>query len=32
MYGDQLLLPMGLCSWYETEALLRGGDEALARA
>ena len=25
-------LPLGLTSWYETEALLRGGDEDLARA
>jgi DNA-binding SARP family transcriptional activator/predicted ATPase len=30
--GDQTLLPMGLTGWYETEALLRGGDDDLARA
>jgi ATP/maltotriose-dependent transcriptional regulator MalT len=29
---DETLLPMSLTSWYETEALLRGGDGALARA
>ncbi len=29
---DEALLPLGLCGWYETEALLRGGDDALARA
>jgi tetratricopeptide (TPR) repeat protein len=29
---DKTLLPMGLTSSYEIEALLRGGDEALARA
>lgn len=28
---DESLLPMGLSGWYETEALLRGGDGALAR-
>ena len=30
--GDESLLPMGLTDWYETEALLRGGDSDLARA
>ncbi|MCQ3977943.1 MAG: hypothetical protein DPW09_31330, partial [Anaerolineae bacterium] len=30
--GDESLLPMGLTGWYETEALLRGGDGDLARA
>jgi hypothetical protein len=30
--GDEPLLPMGLTGWYETEALLRGGDGDLARA
>ncbi|MDX1617100.1 MAG: tetratricopeptide repeat protein [Candidatus Promineifilaceae bacterium] len=30
--GDESLLPMGLCGWYETEAFLRGGDGDLARA
>lgn len=30
--GDESLLPMGFAVWYETEALLRGGDEDLARA
>jgi len=29
---DESLLPMGLTGWYETEALLRGGDGDLARA
>ncbi len=29
---DESLLPMGLTSWYETEALLRAGDGDLARA
>jgi DNA-binding SARP family transcriptional activator/tetratricopeptide (TPR) repeat protein len=29
---DPSLLPMGLTSWYETEALLRGGECDLARA
>jgi DNA-binding SARP family transcriptional activator/tetratricopeptide (TPR) repeat protein len=29
---DPSLLPMGLAGWYETEALLRGGDGDLARA
>jgi tetratricopeptide (TPR) repeat protein len=29
---DESLLPMGLTGWYETEALLRGGDNDLARA
>lgn len=29
---DESLLPMGLSGWYETEALLRGGDDDLARA
>jgi tetratricopeptide (TPR) repeat protein len=29
---DDSLLPMGLIGWYETEALLRGGDDDLARA
>lgn len=29
---DPSLLPMGLTGWYETEALLRGGDGDLARA
>jgi tetratricopeptide (TPR) repeat protein len=29
---DESLLPMGLTGWYETEALLRGGDGNLARA
>jgi DNA-binding SARP family transcriptional activator len=29
---DDSLLPMGLTGWYETEALLRGGDDDLARA
>jgi hypothetical protein len=29
---DEALLPMGLTGWYETEALLRGGDDDLARA
>jgi DNA-binding SARP family transcriptional activator/tetratricopeptide (TPR) repeat protein len=29
---DGALLPLGLTGWYETEALLRGGDEDLARA
>jgi len=28
---DESLLPMGLSGWYETEALLRGGDGALAQ-
>jgi hypothetical protein len=27
-----MLLPMGFTGWYETEALLRGGDGDLARA
>jgi DNA-binding SARP family transcriptional activator len=26
------ILPMGLTGWYETEALLRGGDEEVARS
>ncbi len=30
--GDEPLLPVGLTGWYETEALLRGGDCDLARA
>jgi tetratricopeptide (TPR) repeat protein len=30
--GDEPLLPFSLTGWYETEALLRGGDEQLARA
>lgn len=30
--GDESLLSMGLTGWYETEALLRGGDGELARA
>jgi len=30
--GDEPLLPMGLTGWYEIEALLRGGDNDLARA
>lgn len=30
--GDEALLSMGLTGWYETEALLRGGDGDLARA
>ncbi len=30
--GDESLLPMGLTGWYETEALLHGGDGDLARA
>jgi DNA-binding SARP family transcriptional activator/predicted ATPase len=30
--GDHPLLPVGFSSWYETEALLRGGDGDLARA
>jgi DNA-binding SARP family transcriptional activator/predicted ATPase/tetratricopeptide (TPR) repeat protein len=30
--GDEALLPMGFTGWYETEALLRGGDGDLARA
>jgi tetratricopeptide (TPR) repeat protein len=30
--GDESLLPMGLTGWYEIEALLRGGDDDLARA
>jgi DNA-binding SARP family transcriptional activator/predicted ATPase len=29
---DDSLLPMSLTGWYETEALLRGGDDGLARA
>ena len=29
---DETLLPMGFTGWYETEALLRGGDGDLARA
>jgi predicted ATPase/DNA-binding SARP family transcriptional activator len=29
---DDSLLPMGLTGWYETEALLRGGDGDMARA
>jgi tetratricopeptide (TPR) repeat protein len=29
---DESLLPVGLTGWYETEALLRGGDGDLARA
>lgn len=29
---DESLLPMGLTGWYETEALLRGGSDDLARA
>lgn len=29
---DEPQLPMGLTGWYETEALLRGGDDDLARA
>ena len=28
---DESLLPMSLAGWYETEALLRGGDNELAR-
>jgi DNA-binding SARP family transcriptional activator/predicted ATPase len=28
---DEALLPMGLTGWYETEALLRGDDDDLAR-
>ena len=32
MHEDQPLLPFNLTGWYETEALLRGGDGALARA
>jgi predicted ATPase/DNA-binding SARP family transcriptional activator len=31
-HGDESLLPIGLNGWYETEALLRGGDGNLARA
>jgi len=30
--GGESLLSMGLTGWYETEALLRGGDSDLARA
>ena len=30
--GDHRLLPVGFSGWYETEALLRGGDAELARA
>lgn len=30
--GDEPLLPFNLTGWYETEALLRGGDSDLARA
>ena len=30
--GDEPLLPVSLTGWYETEALLRGGDGDLARA
>jgi tetratricopeptide (TPR) repeat protein len=30
--GDEPLPPIGLTGWYETEALLRGGDGDLARA
>jgi len=30
--GNESLLSMGLAGWYETEALLRGGDGDLARA
>jgi tetratricopeptide (TPR) repeat protein len=30
--GDEFLLPVGLTGWYETEALLRGGESELARA
>jgi tetratricopeptide (TPR) repeat protein len=30
--GDEALLSMGLSGYYETEALLRGGDDDLARA
>lgn len=29
--GDDALLPMGMAGWYETEALLRGGDGEVAR-
>lgn len=29
--GDDSLLPVGFSGWYETEALLRGGDGDLAR-
>lgn len=29
---NESLLPMGLTGWYETEALLRGGDGDIARA
>lgn len=29
---DETLMPLGLTGWYETEALLRGGDGDLARA
>jgi DNA-binding SARP family transcriptional activator len=32
MHEDEPLLPFNLTGWYETEALLRGGDGALARA
>jgi DNA-binding SARP family transcriptional activator/predicted ATPase len=32
MHEDEPLLPFNLTGWYETEALLRGGDDALARA
>ncbi|MFO7679138.1 MAG: BTAD domain-containing putative transcriptional regulator [Chloroflexota bacterium] len=31
MHDDEPLLPFNLTGWYETEALLRGGDGALAR-
>ena len=31
-HEDESLLSMGLAGWYETEALLRGGDGDLARA
>ncbi|MFO7705426.1 MAG: AAA family ATPase [Halopseudomonas sp.] len=32
MHEDQPLLPFNLTGWYEAEALLRGGDGALAQA
>ena len=32
MHEDEPLLPFNLTGWYETEALLRGGDGDLARA
>lgn len=32
MHEDEPLLPFNLTGWYETEALLRGGEDGLARA